>query len=115
MQNRPAKNREIPVFMRRVGTMLGQMRAGGTILCQMIFALTIHALSTARIYTMLILRALPAKMALLLTNETHGKLETVSNARLGAHPHRVACKEGAFQGRQRGLGVLKNSHLCCRS
>jgi hypothetical protein len=86
-KTRPKHNREIPVLVRRVGAMLGQMRARGAILCQMIFALTIHALSTARVYTMLILRALPAQMALLLTNKTHGKLETVSNARLWAHPH----------------------------
>jgi hypothetical protein len=55
-----------------------------------IFALAVHALATTRVYTMLILSALAAEMALLLANEAHSEFETVTVTRLRAHPHGVA-------------------------
>jgi hypothetical protein len=58
----------------------------------MIFALAINTLSTTRVYTVLVLSALAAEMALLLANKTHRELEPVTVARLGTHPNGVACK-----------------------
>jgi hypothetical protein len=66
--------------------MLGHMRARGTVFCEMVFALTIHALPAARVYAVLVLSALPAEMALLLADKTHGEVETVACARFWAHP-----------------------------
>jgi hypothetical protein len=78
--------------MRGICTVLGQMRTLGAVLGQVIFALAVHALSTARVYAMLILSALPAEMSLLLANEANGKFETVAVTRLRAHPYGVACE-----------------------
>lgn len=105
----------MPVFVRCVGPVLGQMRASGTILRKVVFALAVHALSTTRVDSVLILRALAAEMALLLANETHGEFESISDARVGAHPHGVACNKTRLSETETTLGGCNYTHLCCRS
>ena len=101
--------------MRCVGAVLGQVRARGAILRKVVFALAVHALSTTRVDSVLVLRALAAEMALLLANETHGKFESISNSRLGAHPHGVACNDTQLSETKTELGGYNYAHLCCRS